>query len=254
MKECLSFKKWGIYLILMLCVGFMSCSDDDEGGGGGGNAGVFGTTITITEDDETAECKISYDSQGRVSKIVSKWYDEYGNIEESETTTYTYSTDEITVVETSLEDDERDTETTVYELDNRGLICASYESYDSDYEYYEYDDKKRLISYGDPSYMNPVRWEGENIKTEYTYHTGYDYYTNKPDEKGLNGLEYGFTDEYGVLYMQGYFGKKSANLLKSDGNTSYTYTWDGGKVKTMSGTYYNSYYGDYERWTYTFNF
>ena len=256
MKTYLTFNKWSFYLMLALCVGFISCSDDDDEGNGGGSGGSLGSTITITEDDETGEVKISYDKQGRVSKIVGKWYDEYGDIEEMETSTYTYSSDEITVVEIVQEDGDSYSETTVYELDNRGLICASYGYYDgygSKYVYYEYDGNKRLISYGTASYMNPVQWDEENILTEYEYHTGYDYYTNKLDEKGLNGLEYGFTDDYGVLYMQGYFGKKSANLLKSHSGGSYTYTWDGDKVKTMTGVYYDSYYGE-ERWTYTFNF
>lgn len=257
MKTYLTFNKWSFYLMLALCVGFISCSEDDDEGNGGGSGGSLGSTITITVDDETGEVKISYDKQGRVSKIVEKWYDEYGDLDESETVTYTYSSDKIIVVETEQEDGERVSSTSVYNLNSKGLISSYIEDYDLGYEYieyYEYDNRNRLIAYGSSSYMNTVQWDGENIESEYEYHSGYDYYANKLDEKGLNGFEYGFTDDYGVLYMQGYFGKKSANLLKSDGNTSYTYTWDGDKVKTMTGVYYDSYYGDSERWTYTFNF
>lgn len=273
MKRFLNLKMWGYFLMMALCVSITACSEDDEenenGGGGNGISGFWSKFLQYTDNDgEQGTFDFTYDQQGRIVKITGiEWEDEEDDVDEW-TTTYTYENDKIVETEKEVGNDSWYYEATYY-LNDKGLIVSSkgevYEngvivehSYE---EYYEYDDQNRLISRGRKGgyddelnmpiiYWENISWEGENIVSigdSYYTHT-LTYYTDKPDTRGVNGFNYGFTDSYGILYANGYFGKKSANLLKHDNEETYSYTFEGDKVKTMTGS------SDYDSYTITFNY
>ena len=273
MKRFLNLKMWGYFLMMALCVSLTACSEDDEenenGGGGNGISGYWGKFLQITEKNgEQGTLDLTYDHQGRIVKATEKYWED-GEVEEY-TTTYSYESDKIIEIDKEVGDDSWYYKITHY-LNDKGLIISSKgEEYedgvieDDSYEkYYEYDDQNRLISRGRKGgydyelnmpiiYWENISWEGENIvsigESYYTYTMT--YYTDKPDTRGVNGFNYGFTDGYGILYASGYFGKKSANLLKSDTSEreTYSYTFEGDKVKTMTGS------SDYGSYIVTFNY
>lgn len=248
MKRFLNLKMWGYFLMMALCVSITACSEDDEenenGGGGSSSSSFIGTSMQVTEDGETENFLFTYDSQGRIIKVSSTRTD----------ITYTYENDKIIVTEKNTEYDSWYYRT-IYNLNNKGLIISS-ESGENGYNYdeyiYEYDEQNRLIRCTSDYDWNEFIWNGGNIVKDGYYDIT--YYEGKEDTKGINGfvLDIGDMDE--VLYAGGYFGQKSANLIKSAYGENYSYSWEGNNVKTMSGEYYDDYYQRNETWTITFNF
>lgn len=245
MKRFLDLKMWGYLLMMALCVSFTACSeDDDEGGPGGGNGnGHWGSSVQWVDDEgDSGNSTFTYDNQGRIIKIV----DIEAEYDEEWITTYFYETDKITQIEKETGDDWY--YKTVYYLNNKGLIVSSKSEehmssgqiyYDTN-EYFEYDEQNKLIrrgrEYDNTIDWKDVIWENENIVSD-SYSTNIISYTNKADVRGINGMTYGFTDAYSFLYASGYWGKKSANLIESDGESTYSYTFEGDKVKTMTVDY-----------------
>lgn len=261
MKRFLNLKMWGYFLMMALCVSLTACSEDDEenenGGGGssssfgtsggGGSSSFFGTSMQVTEDGETENFLFTYDSQGRIIKVSRTIAD----------ITYTYENDKIIVTATAPNTEYGSWyHRTIYNLNNKGLIISSKnggKGFNNDEYIYEYDEKNRLIRYTSDYYWNEYIWNGGNIVKD-----GYDditYYEGKEDTKGINGfvLRIGDTRDH-VLYAGGYFGQKSANLIKSAYGENYSYSWEGNNVKTMSREYYDDYYQRNDTWTCTFNF
>lgn len=242
MKRFLNLKMWGYFLMMALCVSLTACSEDDEeneNGGGhmtipeenkngdGGSSSFIGTSMQVTEDGETENYLFTYDSQGRIIKVSTTIAD----------IKYTYENDKIIVTVTAPNTENgiwyyRE----IYNLNNKGLIISS-ESRDIGYNYheyiYEYDEQNRLIRYTSDYYWNEFIWNGGNIVKD-----GDDditYYEGKEDTKGINGNVLCIGDSRDqVLYAGGYFGQKSANLIKSAYGENYSYTFEGDKVKTMT--------------------
>lgn len=223
-------------MLMALSVGLTACDETGGGGSGGGTTGNWGDKITVTSGrtrSEYANMVFTYDGQGRIIKV---------NYEEHEgdemwlyTVNYTYGQDRITEEWLEYEGDVVvDRDFGIWMLNNKGLISSYTEEYDdgSVYEsYYQYDSNGYLTSFVDDNSNYEIKWQNGNM-VDYNGRTKLTYYTDKSDAKGVNGLSFSMFDDFGLLYMQGYFGKKSANLLKEYGHDVYTYTFDGDKVKT----------------------
>ncbi len=266
MKKILRMNMWSYYLAMALCLGFAACTesigDDGDNGGGGdggtGQSGFWGRSLQYFEDenedgkfDNKEYCDntvFSYDNQGRIIKATITYYDE-GEVDDYWTYSYSYETNKIIEIEEEIGDGNY-YDKHVYNLNDKGLITsverAGYHNGQiaEDYpdHFYEYDDQNRLIRKGRNNYYEDpteivwtnVIWEGDNLVAEEGDNT-FTYYLDQPDTKGVNGLAYYFADDFGFLYAQGYYGKKSAYLIKTENDDEvYTYTWTGDQIKDIT--------------------
>lgn len=260
MKLSLKMKTWGCFLIMVLCMGLIACTtsnEDDNGGGGNNDNGSKISSIVMNGYEGNDELRYTYDEQGRVTRvhaIISDDGEQY--IYE---TTYTYYENTIVQVEYFEDDEERFI--TVYTLNENGLVHKM--EYDDSILFYDYDSENRAIRTGyqdeqtsEIVWNDNITWRNGNIVKESNGDAEeITYYENTTDTYGINGLYCGLSgDEWGVLYQQGYFGKKSINLMKHRGWRSFTYTMNNNKVKTMNVRYEDSYIPEGTYTTITFNY
>lgn len=197
---------------VIMCVNFTACSDDDDDEEqGGGTTGGKRLISVIWENkqegySDTEESKYEYDAQGRVSKETYTTSDG-----DYETRNYTYSDSKITVT-TVWEGKVAETETYIL---NKGVVVKYTQESNGNIGLtttYEYDNDNRLKSISrsiNEEGAEQVIWENDNItKIEGSTYT----YTDIPVSKGYNS----YHNIDAMLYKQGYFGKCSAHLIKTE--------------------------------------
>ncbi len=219
---------------VIMCANFTACSDDDddEEQGGGTTSGKRLTSVIYENKQEgysdTEELKYEYDVQGRVSKETYTTSDG-----DYETRNYTYSDSQITVT-TVWEGKVAETETYIL---NKGVVVKYTQESNGNIgltTIYEYDNDNRLKSISEGG-AEQVIWENDNItKIEGSTYT----YTDIPASKGYNN----YHNIDAMLYKQGYFGKCSAHLIKTEtrydeANTFAYETKNDYVVKVISNSY-----------------
>ncbi len=254
MKRFLDVSKWGVLFLAALSVGFTSCDDDDDdhvsgGGTAGGGTPVPGSITYGSGRQELGKKLKTYDAQGRL-KLTETYLN--GRLVESESIEYADGV--ITVTENEFDEGETSTETTIYTLNERGLVASAVctEKDDDDVTptvrsyAYTYDQYDYLLGYSDSEkgYYD-LLWENGNIVSAVSarsYSQNYTY-TDQVDEKGLNDMTtYEFGDSEGALYGQGFFGRKSKNLVKThydafdNETTTFSYVMHGSTVKQITKT------------------
>ncbi len=234
----------------------------DEGGTPGDDDSKPGSMTYGMGNTQFGTISATYDAQGRPTGMAQYLF---GTLVLSETVTYGDGV--ITVVEKEIDEDATYTSTTNYFLGVGGRIVSADEvevdtytdedgSRTNTYKFkytYAYDETGKLISCAEGHYIDYLDeynyytynyvWENGNIVREETeYGGGMTFtYMGNSDVLGLNGrTSYDFGDNNGLLYMQGYFGVKSKNLVKSyqDISSGYSTTFDyemnGDKVKKLT--------------------
>ena len=228
-----------ILLLIMLCTFvFVACSDDDDKDDDKPiDRGRLINKITESykNDSRPNEYTFEYDAQGRVTKR-----DAGGHVH-----TYTYTQNSI------IFKDYYENEFSVqieYKLNDKGLITLASETTSSDLAHpnvtnYTYNENNQLINVGDET----LTWKDGNIVsigtdsyTDYTYNqTEYNGYL-------LDLLLPGGSDNINLILMDyGYMGQRCKNLIATDSDGCYEYTFDkeGYITKIVQGN-----------WTYTITY
>lgn len=194
---------------IIMSVNFVACSDDDDDHTGDKRLVSISWENKQEGYSDIEESKYEYDAQGRIIKDI--YTDSDGGYE---VTNYTYGDSKITAT-TSY-----GTETYVL---NKGVVVTCTRTSQGSVSRrtaYEYDNENRLKFIREAGEdEQEVIWENDNIvEIEGSTYT----YTDIPVSKG----EYiGYHNIDRVLYYQGYFGKCSANLIKTETRYGETETF-----------------------------
>lgn len=220
----LKFLAFALFTVFA-CVSFASCSDDDKDEPEMPSPSVQKRLVKFSINAGSYE--ITYDSQGRIVAVVYYGYDG----QTDRTTTYTYSSSQISATETYSSGDSY---MEIYHLNN-GLIT---EQGDITYSY----EGGRISKWRDIDGSNKTfEWSNGDISSTSTnWSDGYDCgdaaykYTDKYDYGRIVGiiedsddLLYDDFDPY--LVMQGFFGTTPLNLPQDASNTwgnTYAYTYE----------------------------
>lgn len=222
---------------LLVSAAFTACgSDDDDNAGGGGKGGSTKRIVKIveTEEDWKSESSISYDAQGRVTRIVCNETDRTSEI------TYQYSDEQIT----SKEVQERKggstkTETHTYTLAN-GQIIKDVEVNSGTNSN---SNTTRLYSYDENGYLASTSYWGSNVQNktkDFVWEDGnlveLDYdswaYSTTPWNQGI--FFYLVPNVDRVLFGLGYYGKLPKMMPSKSEDTIY-HTWDSYEYVVTNG-------------------
>lgn len=230
-----------LLVLSILAIVLGACSDDDkEDGLRGANGEKLVSKVIFDKDNYIT---FEYDKDGIIKKVI-----EYGRWAESgsqegehsgsstKTFTYNHSVDKIIAQYESKEIDDRtgeeetDSETTIYTLNNKGLIVASKDDYET--VAYTYNDKNQLIRFTAKNEDYKFIWENSNIIEEKDIVNGeslgnYTYSNNANKALQLNFI-YNLSVLNNYLFCYGYFGVTNKNLVSSsnEGESSYEYEFD----------------------------
>ena len=224
-----------LMLGLMLSIGMTSCGSDEEDGNDNGGSTSSKRIVKIVEyanESLEVESVYTYDSEGRVIRVVQTDYGARGGTTVSEIT-YQYSDTRIECVE----DDGYRSYSHTYTLSN-GLIVKEEEKQvnngriDSNNTIiYTYDSDgymTSITSRGDEAYVVNIDWKDGNLTRLKDHLLSY---SNIPWPKGMffyfkgSGLD-------SCLWPAGYWGKTPKYLPSKDSfnNVTFEYTLSGGLV------------------------
>ena len=214
-----------VYLITMFMSlpTFVSCDDDNDSGNKASSKHIVKIVEEVEEDKVWIyESDITYDSQGRVVRIVTS---NAGTSSKVSEITYQYGEEHIL----SKEVEGSWSETHTYTLEN-GLIVKDVRNQNgsSKTTTYEYDNNGYMKSLTDQSlgYTQKFVWKDGNLinigTRSYTY-------SNTPwNERMIFYIKGSNMDE--ALWQSGCWGKRPKNLPSRYGDYSYEYTLTGGLV------------------------
>ncbi len=236
-------------LVAMVLPMMVACGGDDEPSSGGDNGPTPKHIIKIKQYERyiNDEYILSYDSQGRVSKVVEKTKNNDGSLgSKTQTTTYQYGEAFIqldVIYEQKFSDGQlyTGTETYSYTLEN-GRIVKEVEKHGSSTrtKIFSYDANNNLTSVSNPNTTMLYEWSDGNLTK---VDEGYSYsnywrsyeYTNYQWPKGfIMYLESSYLDA--CLLAMGYYGNIPKNLpsrnytTKNGGYCAYDYTFEGSYV------------------------
>lgn len=237
----MTMKQIFILLMVAMCATmFTACSDDDYDVTRGANGEKLVSKVIFDKDNYIT---FEYDKEGTIKKVIKygRWAESGGKEGErsgSSTKTYTYnhSVDKIIAQYESKEiddrtgEEERDSETTTYTLNSKGLIVTSKDDYET--VAYTYDDKNQLIKCTTRNEDYKFIWENGNIIEEKNIVNGeslgnYTYSNNANKAIQLNFI-YDLSVLNDYLFCYGYFGVTNKNLVSSsnEGESIYEYEFD----------------------------
>ncbi|MGJ1366321.1 DUF4595 domain-containing protein [Sphingobacterium spiritivorum] len=220
-----------VFLLFMSVAALMSCSKDDKP-----NDPSPENCSLVSLKSGYTDVSISYDQNGKVSKIVDN---SEGN-DYRVTIEFQYTSNKITAKRTQLNKGQSTTESVDYTIDNSGKVISSTNGWTINYNPAGYVNEMKMGQLTDQfTYANDNLVMIKTIYGSYTGINNIEYETNEAyvpftiDSESLGDFE------MKVLYEQGYFGKKPKNRIKSSTEdkevTSFTYEKDSkGKVVKIS--------------------